>query len=333
MRRPEIIALAIAVTAILCAPAPAPAAALAAADGPGLPTVRVADHVSVRAAAITMGEIGVVEGAGEELARSLRSVRLGVSPMPGSWREMERGLILSQLLQGGYGPEQVRLVCPPVVRIYRESQTVSQATLESRLRDYVAANAPWSPDELEVTEVSRVGDAVVPAGELEIRVRTRGSAAYLGPTPFVVELLVDGRQARQLMMQARLSVFRDAVVAAAALPAHQVIGEADVETRRVDISSARGRTFGSAGEVVGMETTCYLQAGSVLTARSLAQPILVRRGEVVQLVASRPGFVIRVTGIAQADGRRGQVVRVLNPVSRRVVDAEVTGPQRARVIF
>lgn len=327
MRRPKIIALAIAVAATICAPAPA------AADEPGLPTVRLADHASVRAAAITIGEIGVVEGAGEELGRCLRAVRLGVSPMPGSWREMERDLIRSQLLQGGYGPEQVRLVCPPVVRIYRESQTVSQATLESRLRDYVAANAPWSPDELDVTDVSRVGDAVVPAGELEIRVRTRGSADYLGPTPFVVELLVDGRQARQLMMQARLSVFRDAVVAAAPLIAHQVISEADVETRRVDISSARGRTFSSVGEVVGMETTCYLQAASVLTAQSLAQPILVRRGEVVQLVASRPGFVIRATGIAQADGRRGQVVRVLNPASRRVVDAEVTGPQQARVIF
>jgi len=283
-------------------------AAAAAAGDQVVPTVRIGSMTSVRGPAITLGDIGDVEGADAATASALEALRLGVSPMPGSWRELERELILSQLVRNGFGPRRVRLICPRTVRIYRESIT-------------------------QIKSISRIGDVVVPAGELTISVFPRGNVNYLGPVPFVVELAVDGRKVSSMTMQADIGVFRDAVVTTTPIPAHQVIGPTDVELRRIDISSARGKAFGSVDEVIGMATTTYLQAGSVITARNLNKPILVRRGDAVSLIASRPGFVIKTTGIAQGDGRLGEVIKVLNPVSRKVIEAEVVGSRRAKVLF
>lgn len=308
-------------------------AAAAAAGDQVVPTVRIGSMTSVRGPAITLGDIGDVEGADAAMASALEALHLGVSPMPGSWRELERELILSQLVRNGFGPRRVRLVCPKTVRIYRESMTVSQEALEDRLRDYIAANSPWGPGEAQIKSISRIGDVVVPAGELTISVFPRGNVNYLGPVPFVVELAVDGRKVSSMTMQADIGVFRDAVVTTTPIPAHQVIGPADVELRRIDISSARGKAFSSVDEVIGMATTTYLQAGSVVTARNLNKPILVRRGDAVSLIASRPGFIIKTTGIAQGDGRLGEVIKVLNPVSRKVIEAEVVGARRAKVLF
>lgn len=298
-----------------------------------LPTVKVMQQASVRGAAITIRDIGSVEAADSATAHALGSLRLGVSPLPGSWREMERELISAQLVRNGYGPSRVRLICPAMVRIYRESQTVSRQALESRLRDFVAANAPWNPDEMEITALGGIGDVVVPAGELTIDIKPRGSSSYLGPVPFTVGIAVDGHDAASLVMQVRISVFRDAVVTATAIPARRVIEPSDVEIRRIDISAARGKCYSSLEQVVGQATTTYLQAGAIVTAKNLTAPVLVRRGEVVQLIAGKRGFIIRTSGVAQQDGKRGEVISVLNPSTRKLIEAQVTGPQRATVLF
>lgn len=303
------------------------------ADNLSTATVRVSPQSSVRGEAFTLGDISSITSADEAFARGLRDLRLAFSPMPGSCRELGKDQIVSQLFTSGYTLDRVRLVCPPVVRVYRESQTLSQAWLERRLRDYIIAHAPWSAEEMEIGEISNVGGAVIPAGELSVSIYPKGSESYLGPMPFSVSLTVDGREVSRLVMQARIRVFREVAVAVGQIPARQLIDESDVALRRMDISSTRGKSFSETKDVVGMATTTLIRAGQVVTANSLTKPLLVRRGEAIHLIASRPGFVIRTMGIAQSDGRRGQIIQVLNPSSRKKIEAEVTGPQRARVIF
>lgn len=316
------------ITALLLALA---SATSALADGEIL--VKVSQQASVRSPAFTLGEISVIEAADESMAAQLGNMRLAVSPMPGSWRELEREVILSQLQMHGFGTSRLNLECPDVIRIYRESQTIEQSLLERRLRDFIVGNAPWDPRDMEITSVTRTGDIVLPAGELTVNIQHRGSANYLGPTPFTVELVVDGQSAQQIMMQAQISVYREAVVAVNPVPARSIIDLSDIELRKIDISTVRGKTLDSVDDVAGMCSTVFVQPGQVIIARNLTKPILVRRNETISLIASKPGFVIRTTGIAQSDGRRGEVIRVLNPSSRKILEAEVTGPQRARVIF
>jgi flagellar basal body P-ring formation protein FlgA len=296
-------------------------------------TVEVRGEVTVSGPALTLGDVAAVETADAALAAALRDIRLGVSPMPGNWRELDREMIRAQLRRSGYSSSRVQLLCPALVKIYRNSQTVSQAEIEQHLRDYIAAGAPWSPDEMQVTEVSRIGDTVLPAGALSIEIQPRGGASWLGATPFVIDLTVDGQVARQLVMQARISVFRLAAVMTNAVPARRVIGPGDVELRRVDIAAASGTAFESLDRVIGMEAVTYLQPGQIVTVRNVAPPVLVKRGQAIALEARSNQFVIRTVGLAQQDGRRGEVIRVVNPASKKTVEARVTGEGTAEVIY
>jgi flagella basal body P-ring formation protein FlgA len=295
-------------------------------------TVRVRGESKVTASALTVGDIADVQGENADVVTAVRAVRLGVSPLPGSWRELDRDSIRSQLVRSGFGG-RVALACPNIVRIYRASQTVSQTALERKLREYIAAHAPWSADEMELGEISRVGDLVVPAGSLSIVIQPRGNGDYLGSNAFQVNINVDGRTAHQLVMQVRIAVYREAVVAVNAIPARSDITAGDLELRRIDISTAAGGSIDKIEDAVGMETSTYLQAGAVLTQRALRAPLMVKRGEAISLEARRPGFVIRIAGIAQADGRMNELIRVLNPSSKKVINAKVTGAGSAEVIF
>jgi flagella basal body P-ring formation protein FlgA len=295
--------------------------------------IHVNDQATVGSPSFTLGDIARVDSGDSSLAAAVRSVRLGVSPMPGNWRELDREYIRSQLSRNGFYGNKVKLQSPALVRIYRESQSVGQVMLESRLRGFIAVNAPWGADDMDITEISYAGDIIIPAGSLEVDIRPRGSGSYLGRTPFVVDLIVNGQVERQLVMQVKIAVYREAVIAVKAVRARSIINRTDLEIRRVDIASVSGNTFSIVDDVAGMSTTTYLQPGQIITSKDVTPPIIIKRGQAVSLEAVRPGFTIRTTGVAQKDGRKGEIIPVLNPSSRKIVKAKVVSEGRAEVIF
>lgn len=295
--------------------------------------IRVNGQASVAGGTMTIGDIAAVECSDSSLASSLKAVRLGVSPMPGSWRELEKEVILNQLQRSGYSLKDVKLLSPKFIKVYRKSQTISQPVLESRIRDFIAANAPWTSAEMDVTEVSQVRDLMIPEGDLFIDVRLRGTGSYLGLTPFIADIHVDGKSVKQIVIQARIRVFRQAIVAINAIPNGQMISANDLELRRIDISTAKGKSFSKLQDLSQMAAKTYIQAGQVITTSHVIPPILVKRGNVVSLEATSRGFQIRTTGIAQQDGRRGELIRVKNTSSKKIIDAKVTGSGRVEVLF
>lgn len=307
------------------------AAFSAAASGQAV--IRVEAEVAVNTNVLTVGSIATIEGVDPQTETAIGKVRLGYSPMPGSWRELERGIIKSQLSLNGYTSDMVTVEAPGVVRVFRRSQVVEGSLLEARLRDYIVANAPWSPDEMVVSGITQVGNMTVTEGNLDIEILTNGSTNFLGNETFIAQLYVDGARANRVLMQANIRVMRDTVVAARGINPRQLIGELDVKIRRMDISSAQGDASLTLEEVKGMAARSYIRAGQVLTRNNVMMPVLVKRGQVVSLDARSKGFIIQTRGVAQQDGRKGDVVRVLNPSSKKIIEALVTGPQKTEVIF
>jgi flagella basal body P-ring formation protein FlgA len=66
-----------------------------------------------------------------------------------------------------------------------------------------------------------------------------------------------------------------------------------------------------------------MPAGAVLHASDLLADFMVRQGQQVTLVASIDGIEVRATGMALQDGRYGELIRVQNPESKKVVQGTV----------
>ena len=61
------------------------------------------------------------------------------------------------------------------------------------------------------------------------------------------------------------------------------------------------------------------------------RPAMVQKGATVLMVLDSPGIALTAQGQAMEAGAIGERIRVLNPISRAVVEAEVVGPDRVRV--
>ena len=86
-------------------------------------------------------------------------------------------------------------------------------------------------------------------------------------------------------------------------------------------------------EVMGQSLRRPMIIGAVITPTSIKPTRAIRRGEKVTILARRKGIEIRMSGVALADGAPGDLVRVRNILSKKIIQGIVTkyGEVRVRI--
>ena len=115
------------------------------------------------------------------------------------------------------------------------------------------------------------------------------------------------------------------------LPRGSVLQASDLESRRLDISRLSNGYFIDKNEVQGKILKRSLRRGDILTNGMLDIRKLVKRGDIVTIMASSSTIAIRVKGQALMDGRKGDVIRVKNQSSKREIQAIVVATGMVKV--
>lgn len=141
----------------------------------------------------------------------------------------------------------------------------------------------------------------------------------------------DGMEPINLRLTGEVDDTIELPVAVAHLPAGTVLRAADLHMARVRVTMVHSDVLHSVGEAVGLQLRHPVAAGIPLAVAALTRPALVQRGANVEMELQSPGISLRAQGVAMDAGATGERIRVLNPSSHAVLEAEVIGPGRVRV--
>lgn len=185
-------------------------------------------------------------------------------------------------------------------------------------------------------QVSRQsGEVKVVAGRLDPRLRLAACGhALTGFLPagsrrigaITVGVRCDGQVPWTLYVPVTVHVYGPIVVAARTLPRGTILQAGDLKTERRDLSRAIPGYLGNLKNALGMVLLRPLAPGNVLNESAVKPRQLVRRGERVTIVAQLNGLVVRSAGTALTNGAYGQMIRVRNTSSKRIIDAIVDAP-------
>jgi flagella basal body P-ring formation protein FlgA len=100
---------------------------------------------------------------------------------------------------------------------------------------------------------------------------------------------------------------------------------------RVHVDMLRTDVVRRMSDTIGMELKQQIAPGQPIGQGELMRPALVRKGATVLMLLDSPGIALTAQGQALEPGAIGERIRVLNPTSRAVVEAEVIGSGRVRV--
>jgi len=186
-----------------------------------------------------------------------------------------------------------------------------------------------------ITDVVRSSHGLTPevrAGKLDSRLRLSHCDAPLeafqppgGKTlgNITVGVRCNGTRSWSLYVPVKVSI-RDKVVAAARpLTRGDVVQASDLKLVERDLAQLQSGYFSDPAELVGKEVTRTVAMDAALTNYLIKDPLQVRRGQRVSLVANSGGLEVRMSGEALSDGAAGARIKVRNLSSKRVVDGTV----------
>lgn len=122
------------------------------------------------------------------------------------------------------------------------------------------------------------------------------------------------------------TVLVNVVFASAPLERGQSLSAADVKLQPVNIGKATRGYFVNVEHVVGLGAKRRIREGQQLTPGLLTGAVLVKRGQQVEIRASQDGIQARAVGEALGNGQLGEVIKVRNSGSEKVIDAKVIEP-------
>ena len=93
--------------------------------------------------------------------------------------------------------------------------------------------------------------------------------------------------------------------------------------QEIDLAAIELNPITSIDEVLGKRTKRTITASSFLTTACIELPPLVKRGDVVLIIAESEGLRITALGEVRKSGCRGEKIRVLNLDSKKAVYARV----------
>lgn len=126
-----------------------------------------------------------------------------------------------------------------------------------------------------------------------------------------------------LMVSTQASAFLPVVYSSGVLERGAILGSQDLQLQPLNIARAPHGFFTRIDQVVGQSARRRIRAGQPLSPALLGSAQVVKRGQQVRINASRDGIEASAPGEALANGQQGDVIKVRNLGSQKVIQAQV----------
>jgi flagella basal body P-ring formation protein FlgA len=124
-----------------------------------------------------------------------------------------------------------------------------------------------------------------------------------------------------------------ALVAKEYLRRGRILSREDLVPKQFELNQLKFGYFTDINEVLGKTLKRHLNRGAVLTPSNIVVTKVIKRGERVSIIAETGGISVRASGEALEDGGLGDIIRVKNLNSKKVIEARIEAPGRVKVDF
>ena len=289
-------------------------------------------EVTVRRADIYLRDVLTADSYHRLAELGLQNTRVGRGPGFNMSRPVSRALVAG-VLAHALPDVATRFSGPDSVLVHRVGGSFSEKDVEEAVRAFITDRAAETVDgEVEIMGMRVPTVLKVPPGPVDYRVRARGNKPLIGRQAFYVDMLVEDRNFRTLVVTVELAQKTMVPVATDRLIRGEALDEDNVtwEYRLLDRATSAPLSYEDAED---MQLRTTVQAGSVLTARHVEAVPLVERNDMVQVVVRRGALSVSLKALAMDRGGKGDRIRLKNTDSGQMMHAVVTAPGTATLSY
>jgi len=121
-------------------------------------------------------------------------------------------------------------------------------------------------------------------------------------------------------ISAQISLFGKIIQTTSPLTKGHILKNSDLHAVEEDLSRIKYGYFTSKEYLIGKQLKRRLPQNRIIKANYVKAPTLVKRGELVSIIAENTGYSVKMSGTAMNSGARGERIQVKNSSSKRIVE-------------
>ena len=298
-----------------------------------LTRVSILENVRIDDENILLGNIAKIESSDPILTQKLNGIVIGKAPFPGHSIGIKENVLKLRLKQNGIDSDALLLSVPPKVIITRSFIAISPEKIKALVSDYILNNILSGQDDAKIKNI-RVTDGLrLPHGRITYKVNPPRKRTFAGKVPVSITFSVDGKFHKRVWATATIEMFATVVVTQKPLGRHKPITEDDIEMQKLDLAKLPFSAITDPNAVLGKRTKRAIGAKTVVSAAMIELPPLVKRGDVVVIIAESSGLKITALGQVKKKGRLGERIPVINFDSKKILYAQVLDANTVKVEF
>jgi len=298
-----------------------------------LTRIHVAAMTQIDGEQIHLGKIATIEGNDPLLLKRINGIVIGRSPLPGMRREIDASLVKRCLKQNKIDPDQLMLQIPAHVFVERSFIEISSDKIKSLVSDYIANNLINNLSDARIKNIQVAGNLKLPGGRITYTVNPPRGNDMAGKIPLTVNFEVNGKFYKRVWATATVEIFTNVVVTKKPLGRHKPITEDDIEMQKMDLAKLPSDVITDPEVILGQRTRRAIGSRTVLRSNLVEFPPLLKRGDVVVILAETGGMKLTTLGQVKKKGRLGERIPVMNFDSKKVLYARVLDSNTVKVEF
>lgn len=132
-----------------------------------------------------------------------------------------------------------------------------------------------------------------------------------------------GQKLWTVFINSQIKLFKPVVYSARPLRREHILRKQDLMTRETELSQLQQGYYTNIDDLIGMQLKRRLPQQQLLKVNHVKPATLIKRGEVVSIIAENSQYSVKMSGKAMMDGAKGDRIRVKNLSSKRIIEGFV----------
>ena len=295
--------------------------------------IQVYDRVEIEGNEVLLGQIAVIEGSDPRWIQQLKDIVIGKAPLPGQARQYDQRYLEMRLKMHHVDLSAIALEVPQFVEVVRSHIAVQEEEIKQIVSEFILRNISQDNKTVRIKEIRVPQSVILPKGRIAYKVAAPRSLQLMGKCSLAIDFSVDGHLQKKVWATAIVEVLGPVLVTRKPLGRYKPITEDDIELQTMDLTDLPTDVLTDPGAVLGKRMRRAVGAQIPLRADLVELPPLVKRGDLVMILAETNGLKITALGQVKKKGRLGERIPVVNLDSKKILHARVIDSNTVKVDF
>ncbi len=297
--------------------------------------VNLMDNVILENKTITFRDISTVTGDDVILVNRINNIEIGNTPWANSIRTINKDYMKMRLNASNVNVSNVNFTNANSVTVSVESTKVTGLEISQKAKEYLLSVLPVTDRETTIELARFPGDQWIPSkrDKIDFNVSLVDSSKDRGKIELIVTASSNGIRYFKIPVHFNVRVFEYVAITKRKITRNQQLTKSNVFMARRETTKIRGLAFSDRKDLTGKTAAVSILPYTILTEEMVEIPPTIKQGSVIKLFIMSSGFEIVTKGLAQQTGYAGEVIKVKNLDSKKILYGEIIDSDRVQITF